>query len=808
MLPVQTTCDPHTSSNVCPTMTVSLTTTDSNANPPTPNDMTTTETTPPSCNTTAVSSPSSVIDKDDQTDVPEPVSVVADVDVITPSGAQDDETDVETSTEYAGDDETNVVINSQSESVATSSPVKSSNKRARDSDSDDGDHTGDLDVSANECDVKKLKSRDNDQLCASSPLNATTHNDNSVINKVLDSKAKGGTDNLPEDMSSQDVAEMARFRAAKFIQERTKMACLLPTSAEAESVKQTVNPSPVTSGHQTTTRKRKLTVKDILVSQRSRDSTCKQPHQQPRVSNTDTPPIGNNIGLTQMFPGLGQILDPNPQLNDSNPLAAFTAALAAAAAGQPNGLVSQAESNVPSGLDSQSAYISTLASTLSSNSNPTAALALMASLSAMMQQNTVNSKDNAESGNQSTQLESNAPNNSYGHLQTKEVNDDDHVDRTETSTAPLDFSRKTYESKDTTDKPSVKRKMRKKSNGFENEDETPLDLSVSTKRPDEPMMANLNKPDSSPLSSMLSQVPVIDGANGSNIAAMAAAAAAAAASFSPNLLTRMAASMAPWSNYGLQGLKLGNDPAAATAAFAALFQQANHANQTSPNKPANSMPSPNPANLFQSFPDLYWNGKLSNKTSTSSPSFGVLNNSVSSISSRHHHHPPPPAASQPMRTKSSSGRQNPWQAQWINRSSEQTRDVFTCVWCKESFKSLAEMTDHMKRSPRCGMAGMQQHHSHHHGQTGTGHHTQQPVSGQSQQAQSKISMNSPSNSSSSTSKETPSHTNSTPAANLITTVKSGNVNMPRKLVRGQDVWLGRGAEQTRQILKCECLIAL
>lgn len=28
------------------------------------------------------------------------------------------------------------------------------------------------------------------------------------------------------------------------------------------------------------------------------------------------------------------------------------------------------------------------------------------------------------------------------------------------------------------------------------------------------------------------------------------------------------------------------------------------------------------------------------------------------------------------------------------------------------------------------------------------------------------------------------------------------VQLPRKLVRGQDVWLGKGAEQTRQILKC------
>ena len=32
-----------------------------------------------------------------------------------------------------------------------------------------------------------------------------------------------------------------------------------------------------------------------------------------------------------------------------------------------------------------------------------------------------------------------------------------------------------------------------------------------------------------------------------------------------------------------------------------------------------------------------------------------------------------------------------------------------------------------------------------------------------------------------------------------------NVGLPRKLVRGQDVWLGRGAEQTRQILKCKLM---
>ncbi|XP_023229857.1 protein tiptop-like isoform X1 [Centruroides sculpturatus] len=115
---------------------------------------------------------------------------------------------------------------------------------------------------------------------------------------------------------------------------------------------------------------------------------------------------------------------------------------------------------------------------------------------------------------------------------------------------------------------------------------------------------------------------------------------------------------------------------------------------------------------------------------------------------------------------SKSFRQNPWQSQWISRSSDQTKDVFTCVWCKESFKSLSEMTIHMKQSSRCGVAGMQT-----------------PPS---------------------TSQAPPPNT----APSTVTTTSSSDsivketVSLPRKLVRGQDVWLGKGAEQTRQILKC------
>lgn len=153
---------------------------------------------------------------------------------------------------------------------------------------------------------------------------------------------------------------------------------------------------------------------------------------------------------------------------------------------------------------------------------------------------------------------------------------------------------------------------------------------------------------------------------------------------------------------------------------------------------------------------------------------------------------------------SSHGRQNPWQTQWINRSSEQTRDVFTCVWCKESFRSLQEMTVHMKESPRCGMAGMQQ---------------------AAANAASASSLSaSPSTPSAATSGSTPpAHSGLGPHRNgsagrddrdsrsagsgkepmSSAVLAKNNVNLPRKLVRGQDVWLGRGAEQTRQILKCK-----
>lgn len=179
-------------------------------------------------------------------------------------------------------------------------------------------------------------------------------------------------------------------------------------------------------------------------------------------------------------------------------------------------------------------------------------------------------------------------------------------------------------------------------------------------------------------------------------------------------------------------------------------------------------------------------------------------------------------------TRGSGSRQNPWQTQWMNRSSEQTRDVFTCVWCKESFKSLQDMTLHMKKSPRCGMAGMQQaaaataslssalsssssqsSSSHNHPVPSSpllSHHLpihHPHISSSASGANGSIGKGGGGrNTVTSSSGNSNSHSKSVEPMSSAVLAKN-NVALPRKLVRGQDVWLGRGAEQTRQILKCK-----
>lgn len=132
---------------------------------------------------------------------------------------------------------------------------------------------------------------------------------------------------------------------------------------------------------------------------------------------------------------------------------------------------------------------------------------------------------------------------------------------------------------------------------------------------------------------------------------------------------------------------------------------------------------------------------------------------------------------------SGGGRHSAWQSHWLNKGADAAKDVFKCVWCKQSFPTLETLTIHMKETQHMGVnmptesqrqhhQSQQQHNSHH----GSSHHAP-PTS-------------SSSNNSSSQSK-----------ADLNLLIKE-TMPLPRKLVRGQDVWLGKGAEQTRQILKC------
>ncbi|XP_055856261.1 protein tiptop [Episyrphus balteatus] len=126
----------------------------------------------------------------------------------------------------------------------------------------------------------------------------------------------------------------------------------------------------------------------------------------------------------------------------------------------------------------------------------------------------------------------------------------------------------------------------------------------------------------------------------------------------------------------------------------------------------------------------------------------------------------------------STGRHSAWQSHWLNKGADAVKDVFKCVWCKLSFPTLATLTTHMKETQHCGVnvpPSQQNHHDQ--------HHRHPPVS-------SGASSNVTTSSSSSSSK-----------SDLNLLIKE-TMPLPRKLVRGQDVWLGKGAEQTRQILKC------
>ncbi|XP_014760414.2 protein tiptop isoform X2 [Drosophila ananassae] len=138
---------------------------------------------------------------------------------------------------------------------------------------------------------------------------------------------------------------------------------------------------------------------------------------------------------------------------------------------------------------------------------------------------------------------------------------------------------------------------------------------------------------------------------------------------------------------------------------------------------------------------------------------------------------------------SSGGRHSAWQSHWLNKGADTAKDVFKCVWCKQSFATLASLTTHMKETQHCGVQIPSPSASAGAGGASSG----APPASRLPASTSNSACSSSSSSTSSSSNSSKSELNM-----LI----KETMPLPRKLVRGQDVWLGKGAEQTRQILKC------
>ncbi|XP_053960267.1 protein tiptop [Anastrepha ludens] len=144
-------------------------------------------------------------------------------------------------------------------------------------------------------------------------------------------------------------------------------------------------------------------------------------------------------------------------------------------------------------------------------------------------------------------------------------------------------------------------------------------------------------------------------------------------------------------------------------------------------------------------------------------------------------------------SNSGGGRHSAWQSHWLNKGADAVRDVFKCVWCKQSFPTLASLTTHMKETQHCGVNMPST------GPNGTP--TNSSASNQTTQSTHHLrhSTNTGTLSAATSATATAATTSNKSDLNLL--IKE-TMPLPRKLVRGQDVWLGKGAEQTREILKC------
>ena len=154
-----------------------------------------------------------------------------------------------------------------------------------------------------------------------------------------------------------------------------------------------------------------------------------------------------------------------------------------------------------------------------------------------------------------------------------------------------------------------------------------------------------------------------------------------------------------------------------------------------------------------------------------------------------------------MSTANAAGsRPSAWQSQWLNRGPESNKDIFKCVWCKEAFSSLQSLTAHMKETKHFGGSIPP---SPTMPPTPTAITSRPPIPSPSPHAMRSPQPhpNSP-GSGHSGSGGGGSQGGGGAGGRIPRDILKEQLPMPRKLVRGQDVWLGRGEQQTRDILKC------
>ncbi|KAH8328080.1 hypothetical protein KR067_003693, partial [Drosophila pandora] len=135
-------------------------------------------------------------------------------------------------------------------------------------------------------------------------------------------------------------------------------------------------------------------------------------------------------------------------------------------------------------------------------------------------------------------------------------------------------------------------------------------------------------------------------------------------------------------------------------------------------------------------------------------------------------------------------RHNIWQSHWQNKGVASS--VFRCVWCKQSFPTLEALTTHMKDSKHCGVNVPPFGNLPSNNPQSQHHHPAPPPPPQSHNLRKQGSGSG-------------SGSNHSPSANVKNAFQYRGdppTPLPRKLVRGQNVWLGKGVEQAMQILKC------